>query len=210
MAGLVDYYRYYVPVAQTLNLLIVQSAGNTIPSQNVNIFNGVHTSETMLNLGFAPYGTDTVDVFVNDVNIVNKITKTVTGGFQHSRFSITGSMLTWVKPPNSGDVIKVVSYLSFSEPAFATIDLSELLIQGKVVDNEDQTFTGSVECYPIIMHQPMNGFVRPAWDRKGFEYSFKSGAPAGDSFSYKLVSRYGQESDPCCIFINQGVTGSTS
>lgn len=210
MAGLVDYYRYYVPVAPTLNLFIKQDVSNTIASQSVNVYNGVHISETMINLGFTPYVTDTVDVFVNDVNIVNKITQSVTGGFQHSRFSITGSLLTWVNPPNSGDTIKVVSYLSYSEPAFHRIDLSELLIQGVIHNNTSPTFTGSVECYPIIMHQPMNGFVRPAWDRQGFEYSFASGGQSGDSFSYKLVSRYGQESAPACIFINQGVTVTTS
>lgn len=210
MAGLVDYYRYYVPVAPTLKLFIKQDNTNTIASQNVNVYNGIHTSETMINLGFTPYGVDSVDVFVNGVNIVNKHTTSVVGGFNHSRFSITGSMLTWVKPPNQGDTIKVVSYLSFSETAFYRIDLSELMVQGVVHNNADPTFTGSVECYPVIMHQPMNGFVRPAWDRRGFEYSFATGGPAGDSFSYKLVSRYGQESTPACIFINQGVTVSTS
>jgi hypothetical protein len=210
MASSVDYYRYYVPVAPTLNLTIVPSASNTIASQNVDVYNGVHSSETMINLGFTPYGTDTVDVFVNGVNIVNKLTQSVVGGYNHSRFSIVGSMLTWVKSPNPGDTVKVVSYLSFSEPAYATIDLSELMVQGKILNNTDPTFTGSVECYPIIMHQPVNGFVRPAWDRRGFEYSFNATGPFGDSFSYKFVSRYGQESEPACIFINQGVTGSSS
>lgn len=211
MAAEVDYYRYYMPVAPTINVFVKPDATNTVSAQSANVYNGTYSGQTMIDLGFTPYGVDTVDVFVNNVNIINKIVNSVTGGFTRSRFNITGSMLTWITPPNPGDVIQVVSYLNFSEPSYYRIDLTNLLIQGAIHTSSEDKFTGSVECYPVIMHQPAYGVVRPAWDRQGFEYSFLSSivgpnyAIVGDSFAYKLVSRYGQESEPACILINQGV-----
>lgn len=211
MAAVVDYYRYYVPIAPTISTFIKPDVTNTVTAQNANVYNGTYTGQTMVDLGFAPYVTDTVDVYVAGVNIINKLTKSVTGGYNHSRFSITGSMLTWVKPPNVGDSYQVVSYLGFSETAYARIDMASILIQGAEHTGSSDNFTGSVECYPVIMHAPSYGVVRPAWDRRGFEYSFLASAVGpnyavvGDSFSYKLVSRYGQESEPACIIINQSV-----
>lgn len=204
MVALVDYYRYYVPVAPTLKVTVLPTTVQTIAAQNVNVYNGTYNGETTTALGFTPYGTDFVDVFINGVNIINKVVNSVEGGYTYSAFTVLGSNLSWVMPPNTGDTLKIVSYLGNNEQYPFRIDLSAILIQGKIYNNKVPTFTGSVECYPVIMSQPLNGFVRIAWDRKAFEYSPQTGKPIGDSFSYKLVSRYGQESESACIFINQG------
>lgn len=209
MVALVDYYQYYVPVANPISAF-VQSNAAAISQQSVNNYTETYSGETSITLPFTPYSTDFVDVFVNNTNIVNKVVDAVEGGYTYTRFSVTGDVLTWIDGPTVGDSIKVVNYFGISESKFYRIDLTSVLVQGITDSDTNGAFIGSVECYPVIVHQPLNGFVRIAWDRMGFEYSMNSSALGPDSFAYKLVSRYGQESDPACVYINANIPSSTT
>lgn len=91
------------------------------------------------------------------------------------------------------------------------IPMKQLLIQGanpydERVHGEYDNFQGGYRCELIINTQPARGSVVIGWDTLGFEYTPTTGVFSGhDTFSYKLRSALGQESDSQCVHLFIGV-----
>ncbi len=92
---------------------------------------------------------------------------------------------------------------------FFYIGIKHLLIQGaypldsnlitQTIPYPVDQFQGGYRCFHEIVVSPAHGEVKISWDRLGFEYRPPITYRGGDSFSYKLRTVTGQESNVACV-----------
>jgi len=123
-----------------------------------------------------------------------------------STHNIWGIIDSWI-PIVLNDIVKVVSTESFD--GWYHLDIRRLLIQGAnpmsmEVLASQQSFQGGYRLGYEIMNGPVYGDVRVCDTHLGWDYKPPAGYRGIDSFSYYLVTEFGQRSEPRCCSIYVG------
>lgn len=196
----------FLPFAPAINLVVGAKAA-IVKSSAVEV-NFSAVSKTRFKLPLLPACEAWVDIFIDGVGVVNReVAKEVSGfGYRHDLFDLEDDEIVFTKPV-TGEVLIVV-HTKMSELAYKSIDLISACRQKSEIWQDTMEYNVSIDCRLVLLTRPAHGWVKiNAVDRMGFEYSPKVGYYGADTFSYKLVSRDGQESEPKCCYVSIVPTG---
>lgn len=90
-------------------------------------------------------------------------------------------------------------------PVFPTPDKNPIETFNLVSTGPDGQFLGAFHCRLEILSPCANGVARIGQDKRSFEYRRNTGYTGRDSFSYRVISSLGQQSDAACVQLYVGI-----
>ena len=198
----------FLPFAPAINLVVGAKSAIT-KSTAVEVKFPAVVAKSRFQLPMIPACEAWVDIFIDGVGVVNKeVAKEISGyGYRHSAFDLEDDEIVFTTPITAGEVL-IVIHTQMSEAAYKSVDMISACRQKSEIWQDGMDYNVSIDCRLVLLTRPVHGWVKiNAVDRLGFEYSPKVGYYGADTFSYKLVSRDGQESEPKCCYISIVPTG---
>lgn len=106
-----------------------------------------------------------------------------------------------------GDIVLIESTMIFD--GWYHLDIRKLLIQGANPANnkiltDNQMFQGGYRVSYVNLNDPVYGQLRRCDTQLGWDYKPPNGYKGMDSFSYQLITEFGQKSEPKCCSIYVG------
>lgn len=149
-----------------------------------------------------PYNINWVEVWIDDFRLVNITTDF---GETHSAYEVTIDNILKLKTPLTEKCfVKIVmdGLFGYDLPD-NTITVSNR--QGaKTKNTVEGRALVSYFCEPIILTQPVVGFVRLTDDRKSLVYVPPADFDGYDAFSYTVYTDRGQLAEPKCVYVTIG------
>lgn len=103
-----------------------------------------------------------------------------------------------LKAPTQGDPTP-------EPPVFPTPDKNPVETFDLSSTGPDGQFLGAFNCRLEILSPCTNGVARLGQDKRSFEYRRNTGYTGRDSFSYRVISSLGQQSDAACVQLYVGI-----
>jgi hypothetical protein len=142
-----------------------------------------------------------VEIYVNGLRLVNA---SYDFGETHEDYEIIGDRIVFARP-QSGN-IKIVIEREATGPFLPPENI--IPIRNEQGARTRATRPGdlfvSYFCTPIVLSEPLNGFVRVTDDGLNLAYCPDPDFQGFDAFSYTVISERGQIAEPKCAYIKVG------
>lgn len=156
---------------------------------------------TQVFLSPIPQNPNWVEVWLDGFRMINT---TLDFGDSHTAYEVTADGVLKFKTPLSEGNLKIIMDGPFG------YDLPDFTIQvrnrqgAKTKNTVDGQALVSYFCEPIILTEPVVGFVRLTDDRKSLVYIPPANFEGYDAFSYAVYTDRGQLSEPKCVYVTIG------
>lgn len=162
-------------------------------ARNNLLYTNTAISTTDIYLPFTPPCTEWTEVFLDNVRILNKRSRSALNGTEFESYNVTGNYLKF-NQPISGNLTVICD-------TEATHNNDATIIN---VDNvQGGPLIGSVALFhePVIQRMPLHGYARLTTDRKSIAYMPNTNYIGDDDFVFCIINNQGQQSKSCCVSI---------
>lgn len=194
--------RVIVPFVSELNIQVPVFAGDSIRYENTFSYQSSGATRK-ITLPWTPVAADWLEVYANDVRVINPVVQSQSGGYRHEVYDVVGADVLFYADESRSLKFVCDSKMCPSMDTAYHIDVTNP--QGSnAVDLRPGDLYAATNCTPVVIMQPQNGYARLSDDQRSILYVPKSGFKGGDSFSYTLMTQHGQIGVPKCIYIKVG------
>lgn len=219
-------YRHFIPSAPPLNFYLPYYISgtkflyyNTVASDDTGIvklptfFNMVYGSPSVLCNNIDLKGEDFQynSYFLTIASYYEIQVTEVPNPNSPSEPTLQAETVQIMQPPPKGSSIKL--YVSIPKPVedseWQYLDFSDLLVQGATPTDSNvlTTYNNFQSGYRLsleILSNPVHGTLELCEYKLGVRYKSGTGFKGLDSFSYRLVTEFGQKSEPACVYLHIG------